>query len=91
MVLPTTDAAGAAMVAEAARQAVVALQIPHTGNAEGEGRVTVSVGASTALSRDGASMKMPGSLLLAADAALYQSKKGGRNRVTATVLMASQG
>jgi two-component system cell cycle response regulator len=47
--------------------------------------VTVSIGAAAAPP----GLKQPGLLIAAADAALYRSKREGRNRVTATPLAAS--
>jgi predicted signal transduction protein with EAL and GGDEF domain len=35
-------------------------------------------------------MKMPESILMSADHALYKAKQQGRNRVSATLLMATQ-
>ena len=91
VVLPGTDAASAGVVAEAARQAVMNLRIPHVANVQGGGLVTVSVGAATAMARDGASLKMPASLLMLADSALYRSKSAGRNRVSTSLLLAATG
>jgi diguanylate cyclase (GGDEF)-like protein len=89
-VLASTDAEGALIVAEKVRQAVFALNIPHAGNPGAGGVVTVSIGAATALARHGGTMKMPESLLMSADHALYKAKHEGRNRVSATLLMATQ-
>jgi diguanylate cyclase (GGDEF)-like protein/PAS domain S-box-containing protein len=89
-ILATTDAEGAILVAEKVRQAVAALNIPHAGNPEAGGVITVSVGVATALARHGGTMKMPESLLLAADHALYKAKHQGRNRVSTSLLMATQ-
>ncbi|MEI9969476.1 MAG: sensor domain-containing diguanylate cyclase [Terracidiphilus sp.] len=87
VILPSTDTAGAVEVAEKVRSAVEALEITHGGYSEG-GRVTVSVGVATALSRYGGTMRMPESLLLAADTALYKAKHEGRNRVATALLVA---
>jgi diguanylate cyclase (GGDEF)-like protein len=87
MILPETDSAGAAAIAENIRSAVEALQIPHAGNLHGTGWVTVSIGAATALSRAGGTMSMPEALLISADAALYKAKANGRNCVAASLLL----
>jgi diguanylate cyclase (GGDEF)-like protein len=78
VVLPDTDLGGAAQVAEAIRAGVEALAIPH---AEGSpiAVITVSIGVSFASPGSAATAD---DLLAAADAALYESKASGRNRVT---------
>ena len=76
VVLPQTDAAGAALLAERMRKAVEALQVSQIGGGGMLG-VTASFGVAsvpdTASDRDG--------LIAAADAALYEAKRGGKNRV----------
>jgi diguanylate cyclase (GGDEF)-like protein len=76
IVLPDTDAQAALRIAEAIRAAVEAMGIPHgmTGAV-----VTVSIGMSYALPGAQGSAD---ELLAVADAALYESKATGRNRVT---------
>lgn len=86
-ILPDTDANGAKVLAEEARMAVAALGLPNSSNSEGGGSVTVSVGAATALSRVGGTMKMLEGLLAAADSALYKAKHNGRNCMMATLLL----
>jgi diguanylate cyclase (GGDEF)-like protein len=88
VILPETDAAGAFTVAEGVREAVQGLGIPHEGNPEGNGFVTVSLGATTAVSCLGGSIKMPEGLLLMADSALYKAKHKGRNRVETSIVLA---
>jgi diguanylate cyclase (GGDEF)-like protein/PAS domain S-box-containing protein len=88
VILPSTDTAGAVAVAEKVRSAVEALHITHESNPEGRGWVTASFGVATALSRHGGTMRMPESLLLAADNALYKAKREGRNRVATALLVA---
>ncbi len=90
MILPRVDTPGAAETAEKVRVAIEALRLPHAGNAEGGGWLTVSIGAATALARYGGTMRMPESLLLAADQALYKAKHEGRNCVRTGLLIAPQ-
>ncbi len=72
VILPQATTEGAVIVAERLRKRVEQLEVP------GFGRVTSSFGVATfpthASSRD--------SLVVAADRALYDSKNGGRNRVS---------
>ncbi|MGI4830887.1 MAG: GGDEF domain-containing protein [Janthinobacterium lividum] len=89
IVLPGTDAEGAIKLAEQIRLAVLALRLPHPKAFEQPGFLTVSVGVATALARHGGSMRMPESLLLTADMALYKAKREGRNRAAPMLLVAA--
>jgi len=71
--LPGSGLASALMVAERIRAAVAAISLLHDGRAVG---VTVSIGVATAT--DSGSWEPA---LRAADAALYEAKRSGRNRV----------
>ncbi|NJK40011.1 MAG: diguanylate cyclase [Oscillatoriales cyanobacterium RM2_1_1] len=76
VILPNTPAEGALIVAEAVRAAVVALKISH-GNSSICEFVTLSLGVSSVIpSPDYA----PEDLVSAADQALYEAKRFGRNR-----------
>jgi diguanylate cyclase (GGDEF)-like protein len=77
LVLPETNLAGAAQVGEIVRQAVSQLQVVHEGSAVA-GYVTLSVGVAGLL--PSADIE-PERLIAAADQALYQAKKLGRDRV----------
>lgn len=77
LLLPQTDAHGAMLVAEAAREAVARLNIAHAASALG--RVTVSIGVASLVPN---AADTESALLKAADAALYASKHHGRNRVS---------
>ncbi len=88
MILPQVDVAGAWETAETVRAAIEGLRVPHSGNPQGGGWVTVSIGAATALARLGGTMRMPEGLLQAADHALYKAKHAGRNRVEGGLLIA---
>lgn len=83
LVLPNTDSAAARQMAEAARQAVEALAIPHEQTPAG--RVTVSIGV-TSLA-NGFESDVEG-LWRGADEALYRAKREGRNRVRVAALPA---
>jgi len=77
LVLPETGLAGAAQVGDAVRQAVSDLEVPHE-QSQVSRQVTLSVGVAGLL--PGMEIK-PERLIAAADQALYQAKKLGRNRV----------
>ena len=82
IVLPETDLGGAQVVAEKLRAAAAALVIPHNG-------VTIKLTSSFGISTVAAYWPDTGvadPLLAQADVCLYQSKQGGRDRVTAQVL-----
>ena len=81
VLLPHTDVAGAAVLAERIRSAVQALKIEHTGAADGFVTLSAGVEAFSPVPGKG----QPKELIQAADKALYAAKTGGRNRVcTAT-------
>jgi diguanylate cyclase (GGDEF)-like protein len=76
IVLPDADLAVAGLIAEAIRASIEALAIPR---GRGDAVVTVSIGVSFAAADEPATAE---ALVAAADAALYESKGSGRNRVT---------
>jgi diguanylate cyclase (GGDEF)-like protein len=82
LLLPGVDEAGAALLAERARQAVAGLEFPHPDSLVGP-VVTISLGVATACGNE-----FPGSqeLVAAADSALYAAKRQGRNRVVSVSL-----
>lgn len=88
VILPGTESSKASEIAERVRLEIENLGITHEGNLEGGNRVTASIGVATALARCGGTMRMPESLLLAADNALYRAKHEGRNRIAKTLLVA---
>jgi diguanylate cyclase (GGDEF)-like protein len=76
VILPDTGMEGALRVADGIRQAIVAMNLPHSGNPNGV--QTISVGVAAAV--PGANNTLA-SLLTASDHALYRAKYLGRNRV----------
>ena len=89
MVLPNTNLAGAACVAENIRRAVMDLQIEHN-RSDVAPVVTLSLGVACVQPVVG---HLPELLLTNADQALYQAKADGRNRTVskAVVLPAGAG
>lgn len=79
VIMSDTDTAGAMEVAEAIRNAVVALQIPHAASAIDV--VTLSLGVATVYPGKDPHIASP-DLIRQADALLYQSKNNGRNRAS---------
>lgn len=79
IILPDTEPVGAASVAEAIRQSVERLDIPH-GFSTAADHVTLSLGVASIIPREGG---LPATLIEAADEALYEAKHSGRNRYVA--------
>ena len=76
-ILPHTDLAGARILADRIREAVLALEIPHEGSVVSP-YVTVSIGIAAS---DPSAAEEPDDLLRDADRRLYEAKSAGRNRV----------
>jgi diguanylate cyclase (GGDEF)-like protein len=76
ILIPGTDAEGAAEVAESMRARVEGMEIIHKGSPDDK-VVTISLGVVTGYPTKGFST---GELIAAADEALYQAKDEGRNR-----------
>ena len=77
-VLPEVDLRGAVRVGERVRSAVEALRIPHA-DSSASPYVTVSVGVAATRPHSGL---FPEALLDAADEAMFEAKRLGRNRVS---------
>lgn len=79
VLLPNTDLADAVVIADNIRSAIRSLEIEHSGSPAGF--VTISAGVDARVpARDAGE---PTQLILAADKALYEAKRKGRNRVLA--------
>jgi diguanylate cyclase (GGDEF)-like protein len=85
VLLPDTDTGGAAALAERVRLAIEERNIWHP--ATPRGRLTVSIGVATMIGDEGESS----ALVKAADAALYQAKRDGRNLVRVAGSVAERG
>ncbi|RYI32795.1 MAG: diguanylate cyclase [Acetobacteraceae bacterium] len=80
IMLPETDAGGAAAVAERVRAEVEALALPNSAGGLAGGVVTVSVGGATLWPVPGEDESGPVTLIKMADQCLYEAKRCGRNR-----------
>jgi len=81
-ILPMTMLDNAIMIAESFRADILSLQIPHAYSSTGS-YVTISQGVATIFpTKD----SLPGSLINAADEALYRSKETGRNKVSSVAI-----
>lgn len=82
ILLPETDARGAALVTERIRSAVATRAIPHPASPTAR-HVTVSLGFTDVPTRETAQQLDWQDVVQRADHALYRSKQAGRNRATA--------
>lgn len=83
LLLPDTEIEGAVSVAETIRAHIEALQLPHVKSPMGV--VTASFGVATATAGRAETTE---NLMLAADKALYEAKRQGRNRVVLGSILA---
>ena len=84
VILPNTELETAVIVAESVRQAVITMNLPHSGNPNGI--QTISVGVAAGVPHESVSVT---SLLTTSDHALYRAKYLGRNRVEGMVVAMS--
>ena len=82
VIMPNTSNLGAIQIAEKLRFEVHQLMIPHTASAVSE-YVTLSLGVASTIPNQKLSAEK---LIAAADEALYEAKKQGRNQVSVKVL-----
>jgi diguanylate cyclase (GGDEF)-like protein len=83
-IMPSTTRDAATHVAERVRKALWVLEIPHADSDVGQ-FVTLSIGVASTIPAVGLG---PEALIAAADGALYAAKRGGRNRIVSTGVVA---
>jgi len=81
VVLPLTDQSAAFKVAESIRKAVLELALPHPGSPDGVFSVSIGIATFVPDANNGTA-----DLIMAADAALYASKRDGRNKSTSHIV-----
>lgn len=86
VILPDTDMAGAARIAEAARDAVAQLRVAHE-YSPASAFVSISGGVAVLLGKTDSAAQQ---LIAAADQALYQAKHLGRNRMVCVQAVVGQ-
>lgn len=77
VIMPETDVRGALIIANRLKSGVIDLKLPHSAS-DVAPMVTISVGVVTLRTSD---LETPEQVVTLADQALYEAKKGGRNRV----------
>jgi diguanylate cyclase (GGDEF)-like protein len=87
MILPDTELVGAAQIAEAAREAVARLKIPHAHSAVGP-YVSISGGVAVLRRTTDTTVQQ---LIAAADRTLYQAKNLGRDRMVSVQAELAEG
>lgn len=83
VIVPQMDGKGALRIAENILNEIRDMKIPHPAFADVSGIVTVSFGVAALIPRQG---EEPGSILNAADRALYESKGAGRDTITSAAV-----
>ena len=90
MLLPSTDAAGALLVAQKVQEALAALGVAHDKTSIAEGIVSLSIGIASMRATDVSEGFDAAALVAEADAMLYEAKRTGRNRIVSQAIVEQQ-